>query len=312
MMTDFQPGTLWQRVVETSRLALRDGALRPIATSFQFLEDGGVRFLVRVVEHLRDKPLSEEATIATEGRPRNPFLPYDAALFVADAGGEHVCLLNKFNVVDHHLLIVSRDFVHQDCPLGVADFAVWWRCLNEYDSLGFYNGGARAGASQPHRHLQLVPLPLADSGPRIPLESLLDAQPGRSTGCQPVARTECEPELPSVSSRLPFRHAFVRLDRPLSDLARDAGEVLHRFYGELLDLTGIGASLQPDGRLHAAYNLLLTRQWMLLVPRRHERFAGMSLNALAFAGALLTRDRQELDALRESGPMAALSHVAGL
>jgi ATP adenylyltransferase/5',5'''-P-1,P-4-tetraphosphate phosphorylase II len=60
-MTDFQPGTLWQRVVETSRLALRDGALRPIATSFQFLEDGGVRFLVRVVEHLRDKPRSEGA-----------------------------------------------------------------------------------------------------------------------------------------------------------------------------------------------------------------------------------------------------------
>jgi hypothetical protein len=76
-------------------------------------------------------------------------------------------------------------------------------------------------------------------------------------------------------------------------LAGDAGEVLHRLYGELLDLTGIGASLQPDGRLHGAYNLLLTRQWMLLVPRRHECFAGISLNALAFAGALLTRDRQE-------------------
>lgn len=311
-MTDFQPGTLWQRVVETSRVALRDGALRPIATSFQFMEDGGVRFLVRVVEHLRDKPLSEEATIATDGRPRNPFLPYDAALFVTDAGAEHVCLLNKFNVVGHHLLIVSRDFVHQDRPLEVADFAVWWRCLNEYDSLGFYNGGTRAGASQPHRHLQLVPLPLADSGPRIPIESLLDAEHGRSTGGHPVARTGFEPEFRMASSRLPFPHAFVRLNPQLSDSAGDAGEVLHRLYGELLDLAGIGASLQPDGRLHGAYNLLLTRQWMLLVPRRDECFAGISLNALAFAGALLTRDRQDLEALRQSGPMAALSHVAGL
>jgi sulfate adenylyltransferase (ADP) / ATP adenylyltransferase len=147
-------------------------------------------------------------------------LPYDAALFVADVGAEHVCLLNKFNVVDHHLLIVSRDFVHQDRPLEVADFAVWWRCLNEYDSLGFYNGGARAGASQPHRHLQLVPLPLADSGPRIPLESLLDAEHGRSTGCQPVARTGFEPEFPGfLSITVPPR---VRSPEPAA-LADSAG-----------------------------------------------------------------------------------------
>jgi ATP adenylyltransferase len=50
---------------------------------------------------------------------------------------------------------------------------------------------------------------------------------------------------------------------------------------------------------------------MLLVPRQQEHFAGISLNALAFAGAFLTRNQQELDALRRSGPMAALSYAAG-
>ena len=32
--------------------------------------------------------------------------------------------------------------------------------LAEFDGLGFYNGGETAGASQPHKHLQIVPLPL--------------------------------------------------------------------------------------------------------------------------------------------------------
>jgi sulfate adenylyltransferase (ADP) / ATP adenylyltransferase len=165
----YQPGMLWEHVVTTSRMALELGALKPIPTSFAFLEDGGVRFLVRVVEHLANKPQSQPGATA-DAASRNPFLPYDPLLFVADAGAGHVCLLNKFNVVDHHLLIVTREFVHQDRPLDAADFTAWWRCLSEYDSLGFYNGGVGAGASQPHRHLQLIPLPLDASGPRIPIE----------------------------------------------------------------------------------------------------------------------------------------------
>ena len=36
--------------------------------------------------------------------PANPFLPYEEDLYVCDLSPTHVCLLNKFNVVDHHFL----------------------------------------------------------------------------------------------------------------------------------------------------------------------------------------------------------------
>jgi ATP adenylyltransferase/5',5'''-P-1,P-4-tetraphosphate phosphorylase II len=36
------------------------------------------------------------------------------------------------------------------------------------------------------------------------------------------------------------------------------------------------------------------------------------LNALAFAGALLVRDRDQLEALKRYGLVAALQHAAGL
>ena len=58
------------------------------------------------------------------------------------------------------------------------------------------------------------------------------------------------------------------------------------------------------------YNLLFTRQWMLLVPRSREFYRGISVNALGFAGALLVRDQRQLLCLRGVGPMAALLRTA--
>lgn len=38
----------------------------------------------------------------------NPFLPHDPALFVEDASEHHKILLNKFCIVPHHFLIVTK------------------------------------------------------------------------------------------------------------------------------------------------------------------------------------------------------------
>jgi ATP adenylyltransferase len=59
-----------------------------------------------------------------------------------------------------------------------------------------------------------------------------------------------------------------------------------------------------------AYNLLLTRRWMLLTPRVAESYAGISVNALGFAGCLLVHDRQQLALLKHVGPMTVLQQVA--
>jgi ATP adenylyltransferase len=57
------------------------------------------------------------------------------------------------------------------------------------------------------------------------------------------------------------------------------------------------------------YNLLMTRQWLLLVPRSEECFEGISINALGFAGVLLVRDTAQLAILENHGPMTALQRV---
>ncbi|MEO0808078.1 MAG: phosphorylase, partial [Cyanobacteria bacterium J06643_4] len=59
----------------------------------------------------------------------------------------------------------------------------------------------------------------------------------------------------------------------------------------------------------APYNLLCTRQWMMIVPRSQEKFAGISVNSLGFAGSLLVKNQQTLEALKAIGPVTLLEHV---
>jgi ATP adenylyltransferase len=284
-----QRGDLWSRVTRTTDRALRSGALQPIPTEFVFVEHEGVRFLVRVVAGLAQK--RESSSPPGPGAPaisQNPFLPPDAELFVADLSETHLCVLNKFNVVEHHLLIVTRRFEHQETLLTLQDFEALWTCMADYDALGFYNAGTIAGASQPHKHLQLVPLPLAAQGPPTPIDPLLSAAPG-----------------------LPWRHALVRLNatekRAPADLAGHSLRLYRRMLSkvELWHEDRDGEDFRP-----APYNLLVTRSWMMLVPRAAELFGPISINALGFAGALLARNEQELALLEERGPMAALRAVA--
>jgi len=71
-----------------------------------------------------------------------------------------------------------------------------------------------------------------------------------------------------------------------------------------------GRAANDPERQRGPYNLLVTRRWMLLVPRTQEHFGSISVNALGFAGSLFARDATETDALRAAGPMSALKAVA--
>jgi ATP adenylyltransferase len=293
-MTVLNAQSLWPALRAQTRHALQCGALQPIETALTHLEEGGVRFAVRQVSSLARKEAARRTDASTASGPnaprRNPFLPYETDLCVGDMSPGHVALLNKYNVIDDHLLIVTRRFVPQTALLDQADFAALLVALRGREALGFYNGGEQAGASQAHKHLQAVPLPLDDSGLNAPIESLFNSE-----------------SISNHAIELPFKHAFAALDL----MANDAERAAFNGYRRLLDAAGIGA-IDGDGFQHqsAPYNLLVTRRWMLLVPRAAERVDGISLNALGFAGSLFVRDAQQLATLAQIGPMTALSRVA--
>ena len=299
-MNRLQQGTLWQRVLQTTDQALRSGALVPIPTDSTFIDDGGVRFAVRVLAGLRRKAEARREQDAAEqaGRSANPFLPPEKELTVAGLSDTHLAILNKFNVVPHHLLIITRHFEDQDTLLTPADLEALWTCMAEFKGLGFYNGGAVAGASQRHKHLQMVPLPLASEGPEVPMEPLLAAAAAGSGGIGAV---------PAFS----FRHAFVRLEPDHWKSPVDAARVTYGLYGRMLEQAGMTPpSSSGPTRQSLPYCLLVTRQWMLLVPRSQEHIGEISFNSLAYAGSLFVYNEVLLEQLCQYGPMNALRDVA--
>jgi sulfate adenylyltransferase (ADP) / ATP adenylyltransferase len=291
-------GALPAALERATRRALAQNVLHPIECDREVIDDGGVRFVIRRVSSLARREFESRRRGATAAATVNPFLPFDPDLFVADLSTTHVALLNKFNIIPHHMLVVTRSFMPQEALLDARDIAALSACLAQLDGLVFYNGGAAAGASQPHKHLQVVPLPLGTGSTPAPIDAVLATVRGRTGIC--------------VAPGIAFPHSFAWLDPGLFASARDATAQLVALYPELLRCIGISAVEAGGARLQSRpYNLLVTRRWILAVPRVRADFAGVPVNALGFAGSLFVSDHAGLATIRRAGPMAVLRAVSG-
>ncbi len=153
----------WQRAREVSELARRQGALVPLDT--RLLPIPGMEpFVLREL-------LSSTPRHLRQGGPRpNPFLPWDRPLQVDLLEPAHVLLLNKYPVQEAHLLVITRDWHPQGGWIASCDWQAVAQVGRDTGGLWFFNSGARSGASQPHRHLQLLPRrPGEPSCPLAPL-----------------------------------------------------------------------------------------------------------------------------------------------
>lgn len=284
MTTDFM-----RQVDERAQAALASGDLQPLVTEHVELLDGGLRFGARSVSTLAGK------STLIPGGPRdpnfNPFASPDPALTVGPLGEGHTAILNKFPVSERHLVIATREFKEQLSPLEADDFAALARVLGPSGGLGFYNGGAPAGASQRHKHLQWIPR--AESNASLDLWL-----PGLPAGAAPLV-TARHPQLGA-------RHVFVRVGEVAGLSPEQAGAQIHAAYVAALKELG----LTPDGDgLLPPFNLLIADGWLLLVPRSREHFEGLSVNALAYGGSFYAQQAEQLAGMRAAGPLAALAAV---
>lgn len=281
---------LWEQTVAASRHALAEGALQPMETRLSYVDDGGIRFAVRELANLARK----ERSSGGERANTDPFAQPDPLLTVAELPGGYRCLLNKYNVIEHHLLIVTGHYEDQEQLLTEADFAALGHALAAIDGLGFYNGGRVAGASQPHKHLQLVPRGIGGDRRRAPIEALMGAR---------VSEIRIE-SLPGLC----FPHAFAWIDPAWVRRPDSAAAGLASIYRDLLATIALSPGEGPWQQ--GPYNLLVTRDWMLAVPRAHERINGIPINALGYAGALLVKDEASHRALVSRGPLRVLTDAA--
>jgi ATP adenylyltransferase len=103
-----------------------------------------------------------------------------------------------------------------------------------------------------------------------------------------------------------FRHGILPLPTGWWT-APEAATLLEQHYRQLL--THLGADLSALPRSFP-YNLLVTRQWMVVVCRRQDRYQSIPVNSLGFAGSLLVKDETQLALVKQLGPMTILQQVA--
>lgn len=267
--------------------ALSAGALVPIAVEGEIVVDNGVEFRVEWISSLAMKDMAAIPRVGDKAKDFNPFLPYDENLFVTEVSDTHVAILNKFPSWDGHFLLITRAFVEQELPLDIADADALARALSGVDGYAFYNSGGAAGASQRHRHLQIIP------GFVTPIAELLPA--------------DIPLHVMSAAPRLPYRHAYCRLDRAKFERGGADGAFLHGLITEACRTAG----LDPTAKTMAPYNLMASRDWLIVTPRATETVDGLSLSALSYSGLIGLRTPDQIETVRRIGPFSMLEQAAG-
>ena len=272
---------LLRKATDIAAAATASGALVPLDTSLTHLiGEHGISFELRHLLSATPKHLR------AAGPKPNPFRPWDRRLEVEQINDTHVVILNKFPVQAGHMLLITQAWQPQTGWLSIED----WRAVAKIDAtttgLWFFNSGPDAGASQPHRHLQLLP---------------------RRAGEPICARQKWFQNCAEGRIHL-VNDPLMRCCRVVPLRPNLTGEQLHQIYLALAQDLGLGTPAQA-ARPRGAYNLLLSRDWMAMVRRRREGIRGFSVNALGFAGSLLSTEASDREWIERSGPEALLHAV---
>ena len=158
---------IWQLALQLSSQAQASGSLVPLATEVLAAPQHQPFVLRRLLsttpKHLR------------RGGPKpNPFLPWEQALEVERLSSGHVVLLNKYPVQAGHLLLITDSWQPQSGWLSADDWRGVSLLASDTGGLWFFNSCAASGASQPHRHLQLLPRRAGEAS--TPLSAAIQVQ----------------------------------------------------------------------------------------------------------------------------------------
>ncbi|KAI0051872.1 HIT-like protein [Auriscalpium vulgare] len=273
--------------------------------------EAGIDFQIRLCPALLHKPTLPTPHFTEQPTEKSdPFKePYNPNLYVGELkdeqeGIDYVVLLNKFSVVPNHILLITKAFQSQSSPLSPGDLVQTYSLLRaarkkRNDMMAFYNCGDRSGASQPHKHVQFIPI--EDEEPPIEVKA---------------RAARLEKDVLPFSLALPFANHIRRLSLPSNAGPEQLEAVLADAFLQLLDLAISTVRHDPDAPPGIpSYNVLLTLEHLYLFPRRQELHTlqdtgdALSVNTLAFAGFMLVKSPEELAAVTKEGPLNILKSV---
>ncbi|KAL1613939.1 hypothetical protein SLS54_010149 [Diplodia seriata] len=246
--------------------------------------DDGFPFQFRICPALARKPQLQDAP--DDNKPTRTFGPgsdlefADDKLLLCTINETHHLVLNKFCVFrPQYVLLTADSFRRQDEPLSLADFdavvAAWNRLSGSHYAL--YNCMEAAGSSRVHKHLQLFTHP---------------------------ADFTLFPDRPDAhAAKIPFRYFLRRFGS-----ATPSAQLLLDAYNSLLAEAkqALGVSVEASACPH---NVVLVKEWMLVIPRRRSNVDGASANGAGMMGMVWVTDEERLQQWKALGPAWILSQL---
>ena len=94
---------------------------------------------------------------------KDPFLPpFEEGVFIADLSNTHRLIFNKYMIAENHVLVITRIFQPQFHTIASESFYAMYMTLDALHGFAFYNSDKKAGASQSHKHYQVIPYKSVD------------------------------------------------------------------------------------------------------------------------------------------------------
>ncbi|EEU39728.1 uncharacterized protein NECHADRAFT_39463 [Fusarium vanettenii 77-13-4] len=297
--------------------ALGQKELTFYSTEVAVLTLGGVPFQLRFAPGLSRKP--EPGAAPADPQPPaqarmlafDPFKNPPEALRIADLGPSHCLVLNKFAIAAEHFILATNEFKDQDHLLERDDFAAVRACIDGYDNADggdglftFFNSGEFSGASQAHRHIQMIPISRMKDGlgPGSPWSVIADKL------------TVKDKQFGTIVAKLPF----TAIARNISGMDADQ---LHSTYlnmyqkGCMVEATitrhpkhDNEPSLKGPSRI--SYNLAMTKDTMVLLPRLSDKIhlqdaegkpfgIKLSVNGTILAGTVLVKEERDYQIIQK-------------
>ena len=268
----------WEKALQKTKISINSKSLFPLQTTdiTKNLYKGN-DFIIRELDITKFK----KNTLI--GPRINPFKPWDKILEIDSIGNGHQLILNKYPVQLGHVLLITNEWKEQNGWLDIKDWEAIKEVNKDTSGLWFFNSGPLAGASQPHRHIQLLR--------RDPSE------------------LSCPREKWILAlNNLNYKNEKFSKNIILKKFSKSLNEEnIHEIYKDLAYKLGLGEP-RKDKKPRYPYNLIFTNRWIILIKRKTDNLFGISINALGYAGYILVTEKSDIDYLRKFGPEKLLEN----
>jgi ATP adenylyltransferase/5',5'''-P-1,P-4-tetraphosphate phosphorylase II len=254
------------------------------------------QFEFRICDGWKNKPMSVDTNLQKpEGQaeperfgPGSDIYRSHPEQVVDIIDNTHILALNIYPVYRPQYLVLSLDsYRRQDEPLDPEMLDATWKVLELSQSTNYamYNCGSGAGCSRYHKHMQILPMPKSEDG--------FSFFPDRQDGY----------------SRVPYVHFMHYFNHAIMPMFIN-GKHLHEIYLRLLRLSRQAMGIEEDDtESFCPHNVILVKEWMVVIPRRKREYNGAGANAAGMMGMVVIPDEAGLKRWTDSGPAKVLSEL---